>query len=31
MKKIRNIKASQRITDIHFENIINPDLNVIKK
>ena len=30
-EKIRNIKASQRITDIHLENIINPDLNIIKK
>ena len=30
-EKIRNIKATQRITDIHFEDIVNPDSNIIKK
>ena len=30
-EKIRNIKATQRITDIHFENIVYLVLNVIKK
>ena len=30
-QKIRNIKTSQRITDIHFEDMTNPDTNKIKK
>ena len=30
-QKIRNIKTTQRITDIHFEEITNPDTNKIKK
>ncbi len=30
-QKIRNFKTTQRITDIHFEEISNPDTNKIKK
>ena len=30
-QKLRNIKASQKITELYFEDITNPDTNKIKK
>ena len=30
-EKLRNIKTSQKLTEIYFEDIINPDTNKIKK